>query len=99
MNLIRNAGSIVLIFVLITAAISCQKELHGDGTESNTTTPPPAKACVNCDYLPVCDSSVYVYVDSTASGVDSNTSVVHLLKDTLVSGVKYSGASTLGFFD
>ena len=71
MNLIRNAGSI-LLFALIATAISCQKELHGDGTTSTPTTttppPPPAKVCVNCEYLPVCDSSVYIYVDSTATG-------------------------------
>jgi hypothetical protein len=75
MNLIRNAGSI-LLFALIATAISCQKELHGDGTTTTTTTtnPPvvPPKVCVNCEYLPVCDSSVYIYVDSTSSGVDSN---------------------------
>jgi len=84
---------------------SCQKELEGDVTPTtpttNTPTPaaPAAKVCINCEYLPVCDSSVYVYVDSTASGIDSNRSVVKILKDTLVGGVKYSGVSTLGFFD
>ena len=31
--------------------------------------------------------------------VDSNKNVVRLLKDTLANGVKYSGVSTLGFFD
>lgn len=102
MNLIRNAGSI-LLFALIATAISCQKELHGDGTTTTTTTtnPPvvPPKVCVNCEYLPVCDSSVYIYVDSTSSGVDSNKNVVRLLKDTSANGVKYSGVSTLGFFD
>lgn len=93
MNLIRNAGTI-LLFALITTAISCQKELHGDGI-----TPSPAKKCIDCEYLPVCDSSVYVYVDSTATGVDSVRNVVNLLKDTTVNSVKYSGVTTLGFFD
>src|SRR5690349_14579489 len=104
MNLIRYTVRLLLL-VLIVTNFSCQKELEGDVTPTtpttNTPTPaaPAAKVCINCEYLPVCDSSVYVYVDSTASGIDSNRSVVKILKDTLVGGVKYSGVSTLGFFD
>ena len=105
MNLISYAGRL-LLFTLIVVSVSCQKEIEGD-TSANPATPTtptptpttPAKVCINCEYLPVCDSSVYVYVDSTASGVDSNRSVVNILKDTIVSGVKYSGVTTLGLFD
>ena len=103
MNLIRYSVRFLLLALIVTS-ISCQKEIEGEVTPPPTTTTatptaPVAKVCINCDYLPVCDSSLYVYVDSTASGIDSNRSVVKILKDTLVSGLKYSGVSTLGFFD
>lgn len=104
MNLTSYAVRFLLL-TMIVISVSCQKEIEGEVTPDPTPSTPvppapaPAKTCINCEYLPVCDSSVYVYVDSTAGGIDSNRNVVNILKDTIVSGIKYSGVTTLGLFD
>lgn len=83
-------GALSLIF-----ATSCQKELNFDGGGSGTT----PKVCIGCAYLPVCDSSIYTYVDSTAQGIDTNRSTIELLGDSTIGGLKYNRVSTLGFFE
>lgn len=86
---------IALLFscILIGVSIGCQKELNFDGQPGGTP-----KVCISCNYLPVCDSSVYTYIDSTAQGIDTNRSVVRLIGDSVVEGLTYNRVSTLGFF-
>jgi hypothetical protein len=69
----------------------CQKELKYD-------IPKTSKICINCDYLPVCDSSNFVYVDATAAGVDTNRNVVRILRDSVIQGKKFTAITTFGFF-
>jgi hypothetical protein len=72
--------------------LGCQKELNYDIPKTN-------KICINCDYLPVCDSSSFVYVDATAAGVDTNRNVVRILRDSMIQGKKFTAITTLGFFN
>jgi hypothetical protein len=85
--------ALLFAFILMGISISCQKELNFDGQPGGTP-----KVCISCSYLPVCDSSVYTYIDSTAQGIDTNRSVVRLLGDSVVEGLTYNRVSTLGFF-
>jgi hypothetical protein len=80
---------LIAILVLITR---CQKELSGDVGGND-------KKCVNCDYLPVCDSSLFVYVDEVGTQADTNRNVVRILKDSLINGKKFTAITTFGFFD
>jgi len=79
-------------FGFLAVIVSCQKEISFEG-ESTTV------KCVNCTYLPFCDSSVFVYVNTTASGTDTATSIPRILGDTIVNGQKFTKVSAVSFFD
>lgn len=79
-----------LAFVVILAVLACRKERSQEG--ANIT----GKRCIGCDYLPVCDSSIYRYTDSTSAGIDTFDNVVRILGDTMVAAVQFSKVSLPG---
>jgi hypothetical protein len=83
--------TMVTIFLAVFL-MQCQRELNYEGVKNN-------KKCVNCDYLPVCDSSSFVYVDSTVGRVDTNRNVVRILRDSAIAGKKFTAITTFGFFN
>lgn len=45
--------------------------------------------CKACVYIPMCDGSVYTYVDTTTSGVTTTNQNVTFVSDTLIDGTVY----------
>lgn len=87
-----NFRYLLTAFGVLAIILSCQKEIsfEGEGTTLK---------CVNCSYLPFCDSSVFVYVNTTANGVDTVTSIPRILGDTTVNGHKFTKISAVSFFN
>jgi hypothetical protein len=76
----------------MAALTGCQREINFDKKDGET------RKCINCDYLPVCDSSIFTYVDEVASQIDTNRNVVRILRDSVVQGRKFTTITTFGFF-
>ncbi|MDB5253139.1 MAG: hypothetical protein JWP27_2308 [Flaviaesturariibacter sp.] len=83
----RRTFLLLFIFTVALAIGSCKKEYSFEGDLE------PGKHCIDCAYLPLCDSSTFRYVDSTAAGVDTLDNIVYILSDTTVHGVRYSSVS------
>jgi len=86
---LRHLFFIICAFLII---LSCQKEIEHPTEASNVK-------CVDCTYLPFCDSSVFVYVNTTANSVDTITSVPRILGDTTINNQKYTKISAVSFFN
>lgn len=71
--------------------LSCQKEI-------DWSTPVAAKRCVSCEYLPVCDSSLYRYVDSTNGRVDTLENKMAILGDSTIGGKKFNKVAGFATF-
>ncbi|ULQ56530.1 hypothetical protein KJS94_17910 [Flavihumibacter rivuli] len=85
----------IFVLVVMLAGLSlagCQKEISDPDGGSN------GRLCTGCEFLPACDSSYYVYVDSTANGVDSNYNLITIEGDSSINGRKFYKMSTIGFF-
>ncbi|HEY0750323.1 MAG TPA: hypothetical protein VGD26_04170, partial [Chitinophagaceae bacterium] len=82
-------------FLLATITIlifaGCKKEYSYEGGYSDAY-------CINCSYLPVCDSSEFIYVDSTVAGVDTTRTLMFILGDTLINGNKFSKITPLAAY-
>lgn len=78
-------------FIFLLVLISCKKDYS---LEAN-----PFKKCVNCTYLPVCDSSVFVYTDSSATSVDTLTNLMTVYGDTTVNGQNFTSVSGFATFN
>lgn len=76
----------------VVVMFGCQKEISWEGDAAANV------KCVSCTYLPFCDSSVFVYVNTSANGVDTVTSIPRILGDTMVAGKKYTKVSAVSFF-
>ncbi|RYY90580.1 MAG: hypothetical protein EOO15_01935 [Chitinophagaceae bacterium] len=71
---------------------SCQKEISlevGGLPVANN------RRCINCTYLPFCDSSEFTYL---VDGVDTMTGPVFIKNDTLVNGQSFSQVSAIPGF-
>lgn len=86
----------ILFFIaIIVFSISCQKELNFN-TEDNSS----GLTCIECEYMPICDSSKFSFIDSTGSGSSVQRDIVYdVASDTTVSGVIFkkileSGSNT-----
>lgn len=77
------------IGILIFAG--CKKEYSYEGGYSDAK-------CINCSYLPVCDSSQFTYVNSTVAGVDTARTTIFLLGDTILNGKKFSKITPMAAF-
>ena len=71
---------------------SCQKEISFEGGGL----PPSARRCVDCTYLPFCDSSEFTYL---VNGTDTAGGLVYLANDTLVNGVTFAQVSPVAGFN
>jgi hypothetical protein len=83
---------VVSLAVIACLFLSCQKEL-GSG-DSN-----PTIKCTACSYLPVCDSTKLVYVDSTMLGTDTTSSTLAILGDTTINGKKFTRVTPFAAFN
>ena len=82
---------LLLATILSLILAGCKKEYSYEGGYSNTN-------CINCAYLPVCDSSQFTYIDSTVAGVDTVRTMMFLLGDTLINGNRFSKITPLAAF-
>ncbi|MER3463204.1 MAG: hypothetical protein C4329_01000 [Chitinophagaceae bacterium] len=85
----------ILAIFLAFLISSCAKEYsyEGGGTLAN------ARKCIACSYLPICDSSTFVYVDSNGRRIDTTRGTATILNDTTVNGITYTkvaGYATFG---
>jgi len=78
-------------FIFLLVLISCKKDYSLEGNSH--------KKCVNCTYLPVCDSSVFVYIDSTASSLDTLTNLMTIYGDTTINGQTFTSVSGFATFN
>lgn len=69
---------------------SCQKELSFEGGGT-----PPNRHCIDCPYLPFCDSSTFTYL---VDGTDTANGPVYVMNDTLVNGQSYHQVSAIPGF-
>ena len=83
----------LLLLSLLLAA--CQREIRFD---SGTTSLSNNVRCTACSYLPVCDSTKLVYVDSTAAGADTTSSTLAILGDTTINGRKFARVTPFAAF-
>jgi hypothetical protein len=96
-TMIKLVSTLSLIAILLS---SCQKEL--DGVVNNNTTGGGAGTggggsvaeCKNCIYIPICDGSVYKYVDTVVNvGVPPTITnynyTLRVLADTTIGGVVF----------
>jgi hypothetical protein len=93
LKIIRPFVVVSVIGLIVFLLPACQKEVSFEKGINNS------KNCINCDYLPVCDSSYFEYVDSTANGIDTNKNIVTVLSDTTINSTRFHRVNTLGFFD
>src|SRR5215211_3500412 len=69
------------ISALVIFFAGCKKEYSYEGGVQ--------RKCIGCEYLPLCDSSVFVYVDSSNT-IDTLTGIVRVGRDTSIDGTSYS---------
>ncbi len=81
--------AVILAVLFVTVLLSCQKEIHFEGD--------PSRRCVGCSYLPLCDSSVFTYVDS-ANTIDTLRGTVRIGTDTTIEGLAYSRVTGFAAF-
>jgi len=85
------------LLVMAMAMLACQKEISfGDGNATNN--PPSSVRCTGCSYLPVCDSTMLTYIDSTAMGTDTTENILLILGDTTINGRKFTKISPSSIF-
>ncbi|HEU4472769.1 MAG TPA: hypothetical protein VFR58_16860 [Flavisolibacter sp.] len=73
-----------LVPAMVLLLLGCQKEYSLEGGQFRN--------CIDCTYLPLCDSSSFVYVDSSDL-VDTLRGVVRIGRDTVIGGRTYSSVS------
>lgn len=81
----------IALFVVVLALISCKKDYSLEGGNFRN--------CIDCTYLPVCDSSVFVYTDSTSSSLDTLTNVMSVYEDTTIGGKTFKSVSGFATFN
>jgi hypothetical protein len=72
--------------------LSCQKEIDWSVNNGN-------RRCVSCEYLPVCDSSLYRYIDSTNGRVDTLDNKMAILGDSMINGKRFYKVSGFATFN
>jgi hypothetical protein len=75
-------GRSAWILLLICLIAACSKEYSYEGGVY--------RKCIACSYLPLCDSSSFVYVDSSGSVPDTLSGTVQIQKDTVINGKKFT---------
>jgi hypothetical protein len=84
-------GTIFSFIFLVLLVTACKKEYSYEGGNGI-----PRK-CVGCEYLPLCDSSVFVYVDSSNT-IDTLTGIVRVGSDSTIDGKTYSHVTGFAAF-
>ncbi|GAB4094101.1 hypothetical protein [Flaviaesturariibacter terrae] len=88
----KKITALTALLVLLFLAWSCQKEISLEGGGLPAT---GNRQCINCPYLPFCDSSVFTYL---VDGTDTATGPVYVLGDTTVDGQAFSQVSAIPGF-
>jgi hypothetical protein len=73
-----------VVFLASLALAGCQKELNGPGNPTANNT-----GCKDCAFIPMCDGSVYTYIDSLPTGPRELTDTIRILKDTSMLGLPF----------
>ncbi|RYZ24343.1 MAG: hypothetical protein EOO16_01255 [Chitinophagaceae bacterium] len=94
MALKKRFAALASAAFLLLLVISCQKEisLEGSGLLPSVNDP----RCINCTYLPFCDSSEFTYL---VDGTDTLGGAVRLLGDTTIGGQRFSKVGGYAVFD
>jgi|GEM_PF-1612330 len=89
---------IAIVAALFLLLAGCAKEYSFEGNGNLPAT--QQRRCINCAYLPLCDSSEFTYlIDTTGTGGDTATGVVQLLNDTLIGGKTFAKVSGFAAFN
>jgi hypothetical protein len=78
--------------LLVLLAWGCSKDYSYEGGNAN-------RRCVDCEYLPVCDSSFFRYVDSNGTRIDTLDNQMFVLGDSTINGRRYSKVSGFATFN
>ncbi|WP_345253623.1 hypothetical protein [Flaviaesturariibacter amylovorans] len=86
----------LLAFFLLLAALvaGCAKEYSFEGGGPYV----PPRRCVDCPFIPVCDSSVYTYYTVSGGTEDTLEAAAKILGDTLIGGTRFTQVSGYGPF-
>jgi hypothetical protein len=85
---------ISFLLLFFYGLFGCKKDYSQEGGE-----PISSVNCINCTYLPLCDSSKFVYIDSVAGVVDTTRNEMFILGDTLINSKKFYKVSPLAAFN
>ena len=83
-------GSLLTLILFALLISACKKEYSYEGGQGT-------RKCVGCEYLPLCDSSVFVYVDSSNT-IDTLTGIVRVGTDSTIDGKTYSHVTGFAAF-
>ncbi|MDB5206897.1 MAG: hypothetical protein JWR72_1972 [Flavisolibacter sp.] len=86
---------LVSLLIVCSLFVACQREI---GFDDGTTPVNTNVRCTACSFLPVCDSTKLVYVDSTAFGTDTTRSTLAILGDTIINGRKFTRVTPFAAF-
>jgi hypothetical protein len=86
----KQAGKLVLFVLSLLVLETCSKEYSQEGGKY--------RKCVLCSYLPLCDSSRFVFIDSSAASIDTLSGTVSIGSDTVANGIKYTSVSGFAAF-
>jgi hypothetical protein len=89
----KQLTSAFLVLLTSLFLATCSKDYSYEGGPGGN------RRCVRCEYLPVCDSSLFRYVDSTPTRVDTLENRMAVLGDTLISGKRYTRVSGFATFN
>ena len=78
--------------LLLVILVGCQKEIDWSEKAAN-------RNCISCEYLPVCDSLLYRYVDSAANRVDTLDNRMAILGDSTIKGKRFYKVSGFATFN
>ena len=86
-RLLQICLAVFLTSVLLVACVknkSFENGMYPNPNGSNFT------GCKSCKYLPWCDGSVYNYIDSSAGGINTQTTTLSIVSDTIIGTTTYS---------
>ncbi|RYY40183.1 MAG: hypothetical protein EOO08_07555 [Chitinophagaceae bacterium] len=87
----KKIGAALAFLLGVMSFWGCQKELSFEGGGL----PPASRRCIDCSYLPFCDSSEFTYL---VDGVDTMSGPVFIGNDTTVGGAPFSQVSAIPGF-
>ena len=78
------------VFLTSTLLVACVKNHSFENGMSPNPNGTNYTGCKSCKYLPWCDGSVYTYIDSTAGGINTQSTTLSIVSDTIIGTTTYS---------